>query len=416
MSESADPRDELILALSLRRICRFTCPVWVICVGIGPFVLDACGDRTPTGGGKPSPGSVAWRAGTIRSPLSAGSLAVDSVHVYVYRSGLAISAVRLSDRSIAWTAASDETFDNGAPLRGTARCGGQVIFGSAGGALYAVSPDDGHREWRWVPSFGGDLGYGAPICDAGRVYVSTGRPMYVYAVDAASGRQLWAVNLSRTTPGTGFVATPRISDGVIVGCTREFTDTISGMIAGVDANSGAVLWRHTWTPEAPTRDASCSVSVAAANGIAVGAADDGRVFGLDLRTGALRWTAPKISGYVTGRDERPVWIVDGVVMVGSLSGVVTGLDLQTGTERWKSVDTDRVISTIIDPSLSGDRGQFTGANTSGQILSFDATTGRRLWTTTPSGKLNEKLLFGPGVLTRDLLIAVASDGLYAIWR
>ena len=415
MSESADPRDELLLALSLRRICRFTCPVWVICVGIGPFVLDACGDRTPTGGGKPSPGSVAWRAGTIRSPLSAGSLAVDSNHVYTYRSGLAISAVRLSDRSIVWSASADEAFDNGFPLKGTARCGDQVVFGSSG-ALYGVSPTNGQRSWRWQGSRRGFLLYTAPVCNAGTIFVGTGRPMFMYAIDANTGRELWAADLSIGGVDDGFVTTPQFSDGVVVGCTRQFTDPITGMIAGVDANTGAVLWRHTWSPELPTRNASCSVSVAAADGIAVGAADDGRVFGLDLRTGALRWTAPKIAGYVTGRDERPVWIVDGVVMVGSLSGVVTGLDLQTGTERWKSVDTDRVISTIIDPSLSGDRGQFTGANTSGQILSFDATTGRRLWTTTPSGKLNEKLLFGPGVLTRDLLIAVASDGLYAIWR
>jgi outer membrane protein assembly factor BamB len=376
------------------------------------MLLVACQRTGVTdSGGKPG-GSLVWRVAEIRSPLSAGELAVDSQHVYAYRSGLAISAVRLTDHGIAWTAGVDETLDNGFAPRGLVRCAGGVVFGSVG-ALYSVAPADGRRAWRWVPSDGGILGYGAPVCDGATVFMATGRPMYLYAIDAITGQEKWRTKLSLNPASHGFIATPRIADGVAVVCTRELPSPVTGMIAGVDVRTGRELWRYTWAPLAPTVESSCAVSVAAGGGLAVGAADDGRIFGLELRTGAIRWTAPRVAGFVSPRDERPVWIVDGIVFAGSGSGVVTGLDLATGAERWRTVDaTLTVKTTILDP-INGNRGQFIAANTSGSVLAFDAQTGRRQWTRERSGGA---AFFGPGVLTCDLFIVVAADGLYALAR
>lgn len=363
-----------------------------------------------------APGSIAWRVADIRSPFDATDLASDAQRVYAYRDGLSISAVRLADRAIVWTAKADETFDNNFSPRGLTRCGSAVVFGSAA-ALYGVSPDDGSRLWRWRPSKGGQLGYSTPRCNGTIVYFGTGRPMFIYAVDANSGAELWSSDFALDPASNGFVWTPRFSDGVVVGCTREFTRDHTGMIAAVDAATGARLWQYTWSAQAPTTDASCASPMSAAGGIAVGAADDGRIFGLDLRTGELRWTAPRVPGYTSSiTDQRPTVIADSLVIAGSGSGVITGYDLTSGAERWRTVDPKGAIySVIMDPFVAGN-GVAIAMNTGGFGLAFDVSTGRRRWTFTPSGNVTQQILFGPGVLTDSLIIAVGSDGLYALRR
>ncbi len=378
--------------------------------------LAALGCRDVVGGG-PAAGAnrIAWVVGEIRSPTRAGSMAVDSQTVYAYRNGLSISAVRLSDHTVLWTALADETYDNGASLRGVARCQDQIVFGSYL-AVYAVAPETGRRRWKWGPSLGGAVGFGAPVCDAETLYFGAGFPALLYAVDAVTGREKWVARLGRIPGVDSFVTTPSVSDGVVVVCTREFTVPARGMIAGVDAATGQVKWEYNWTPPPSRPDASCAVNVAARNGIAVGSADDGRIFGLDVQSGAVRWTAPEVAGFGTPGDERPVWIVDGVVMAGSLSGVVTGLDLATGRELWKAAaTTPRTLTTIIGP-ITGDRGQFVAVTISGSAYGYEAATGKEQWTVKYGRDVNERKLFGPGALTPDLFLVIGSDGLYAIRR
>jgi outer membrane protein assembly factor BamB len=367
------------------------------------------------GGNTDTATRIAWTVSSLRSPTRSGRLAVDSQHVYAYRDGLSIAAIRLSDHSIAWTAETDESFDNGASLRGVTSCEGSVIFGSYL-AVYAVAPETGRRRWKWEPSRGGSIGFSAPVCDASTVYIGTGSPLLIYAIDAATGREKWVADLGRTSGGNGFVNSPSVSDGVVVACTREFGNPRRGMIAGLDAASGLPKWQYSWTPLSSRPDASCAVNVAIGKGIAVGAADDGRIFGLELQTGTLRWTAPEVSRFGTPSDERPVAIVGDVVLAGSLSGVVTGLDLSTGSELWRSGDAINAPVTVINKHVAGDNGQFIATTLSGSAYAFDSRTGREQWLVKYGSTLNSRVLFGPGVLTQTMFFVVGSDGLYAIRR
>lgn len=360
------------------------------------------------------PGRIAWSLSTLRAPSRTGALAADSEHVYAYVTSLRIDAVRIIDRSVSWSASADETLDNGFSPRGIARCGDLVIFGSYLKA-YAVSPRDGSRAWSWQPSAGGALGYGAPVCDGRTVYFGTGAPMLVYAVDVATGNERWHASVARSSSTGGFATTPQVGDGVVVACTRDDVTPATGMIVGIDAASGAIKWRYVWDPLSPATESSCAVSVAVASGIAVGAADDGRIFGIDVQTGSLRWSAPKAPNWDYPRDERPVWIDAGIAVAGSGSGTVTGYDLITGVERWSSRDAGGFATVIIGPMV-GNRGLFVGVNSSGGAVAFDALTGARRWTLPAGSGLNQQKLFGPGVLTERLFIAVGSDGLYAVNR
>jgi outer membrane protein assembly factor BamB len=377
-------------------------------------VLVGChGDEPPTGGnGTARPGTVVWRVG-IASPSRAGTLAADTSHVYVYRGGLAISAIRLRDHTEAWTAASDEVGDPNFSMRGVSVCGQNVIFGSPS-VGYAVNARTGERQWKWRPSAGGLLSYAAPTCAAGNVLITTGSPMRVYAVDATTGVEKWAANLDRRSGGNGFVATPRVADGVVIACTREFGVPLGGMIVGLEQTTGREIWRYEWQPQAPIKDAGCAQFVAVGGGLALGSADDGRIFALDLQSGVLRWTLPAIAGFLSPGDERPISILDGVVIVGSLSNIVVAADLATGRELWRTEDA-LPGATVVNRGFVGDGGQFAAANLSGWALAFDARTGQRPWTVKPVS-VTERVLFGPGVLTPTLYIAVGSDGIYAIRR
>ena len=240
--------------------------------------------------------------------------------------------------------------------------------------------------------------------------------MRVYAVDAITGVERWNTPFGDSVGGEGFLTTPAVADGVAVMCSREFSLPFRGAISAFSVATGAVLWRFTWIPPPPLVDMSCSERVRAHDGIVAAAVDDGRVFGLDLLTGALRWTAPPVPLFATPRDERSVAIVDATVIVGSLSGRLIAHDLRTGALRWDIVDRPSGGS-IFNYGLVGDNGEVVGVNLSGWIASYDVATGRRRWAVAKGIKLEERAFLPEGVvLTRELALGRANDGIYAIRR
>jgi outer membrane protein assembly factor BamB len=357
---------------------------------------------------------VAWKVDII-SPSSAGDIAADSSNVYVYQSDLGIKAIRMADQKILWGAMADETFGAGDPMEGIAVCAERVIFGTFG-AAYAVSPSSGARLWRWQPREGGLLGYSAPTCKGNTLFFGTGRPMRVYAVDALTGRELWSREMTEAPGSNGYVATPRVADGIVVACTREFAIPFRGRVAALDANTGAELWRFQWQPEPPREWASCPFHAAIGGGVALASADDGRVFAFNARTGARLWTLPGDPQNRSADDQRSLEIVGNTVVVGSLSGSVIGVDLRTGQQRWTYAIREGRDLTIMDDGFVADSSMLVGVNSSGWALALDPRSGTPLWEVPRGTNLNVRAMFGRGVLTKDLFIAIASDGVYAIRR
>jgi outer membrane protein assembly factor BamB len=387
----------------------------LITTALSAAAIAGCRDSAVTNGGSTGPGAerVAWRVNIV-SPPSGGMIATDADRVYVYESGTSMVAIGLRDQRVKWRLGTYESnFDS--PLRGIVLCGGRVVFGSFS-ALYGAVPSTGELAWRAQPSLNGSLQRGAPVCAESTVFVGSGEQLRVYAFDARSGSEKWAVDLNPTSGARGFVFTPSVSDGVVVACTREFSTPFAGMVIGLDATSGRELWRYRWLPLAPTVDAGCAKPTASGAGLALASVDDGRVFAFDLRSGAVRWTHPPVEGYLTPFEERPIAITDGVVMVGSLSGILSGVELSTGRQLWRIGSIAAADQTnIIDP-LVGDQHQFVGINESGWALAIDAQSGRREWTVQRGKQLNERALFASGVLTPDLFIAIGSDAIYALRR
>ncbi len=400
--------------MTLMSISLGHAPALTLCL-VG--ALAGCREASYPGGDVTSarPGTIVWHAPTAELPSVSGSLAADDSVAFYYLSGRRFAALRLRDRQTLWTASGDESADEVTAMRGVELCAGNVVFGTAS-AAYAFVPRSGQRQWRWRPSQGGLLIYAGPACDGNTLIFTTGKPMRVYGVDATSGAEKWSTPFGDSVAGDGFLATPAVADGIAVTCSREFSLPFRGAISAFSVATGAVVWRYTWTAPPPLVDTSCAERVRAHNGVVVASVDDGRAFGLDLQTGALRWIAPAVAMFATPRDERSVAIVDSTVILGSLSGRIIAHDLRTGALRWNSAHISSALS-IFNYGLVGDNGEVVGVNLSGWIVSFDVTTGNKRWETPKGVPLNERVFMPEGVvLTRNLAIGRANDGVYGIKR
>ena len=361
------------------------------------------------------PGQILWRVPTAEPPLLSATIIADDSSVFFYLTGRRFMAVRLSDQRTRWTATGDESTDALNALRGVELCAGSVVFGTAG-AAYAFDPRTGQRRWRWAPSRGGLLSYAGPACDGSVLVFGTGKPMRIYRVNPTNGAELWSADFGDSVSGEGFLTTPAVADGVVVVCSREFSLPFRGAVSAFDVATGAVLWRFTWVPAPPLFDASCGQRVRTRAGIVAAAVDDGRVFGLDLHTGSVRWIAPPVPFFVTPRDERALAIAQSTVVAGSLSGRLTGYDLQTGAQRWSITDATAGGS-IFNYGLLDAEGDVFGVNLSGWLVSYNAATGVRRWAVPKGVRLDERAFLPPGVaVTGDLVLGRANDGVYAIRR
>ncbi|MBS0373926.1 MAG: PQQ-dependent dehydrogenase, methanol/ethanol family [Proteobacteria bacterium] len=151
----------------------------------------------------------------------------------------------------------------------------------------------------------------------------------------------WSYDLG--TPRRGQEATPIVVDGVM------YTSGTWGYVYALDAASGRELWRYD--PQAnyrAARNPCCDLvnrGVAVWQGKVYVASVDGRLHSLDARTGEARWIVDTIADHSlpyssTGAPQ----IAGRVVVIGNsgsdmgkagVRGYVSGYDLTTGRLRWR---------------------------------------------------------------------------------
>ncbi len=130
------------------------------------------------------------------------------------------------------------------------------------GWVYALDAATGHELWKYNPEVDGQWGRYA-CCDAinrgvavwqGRVYVGS-LDGYLHAIDAATGQRLWKVDtLPARGPKTPFTlsATPVIAgDVIIVGSAGADFAGGRGYIGAYDLTTGAFRWRFYTVPRDP---------------------------------------------------------------------------------------------------------------------------------------------------------------------
>jgi hypothetical protein len=120
----------------------------------------------------------------------------------------------------------------------------------------ATGPDPSNLQQRWEMQLDGDL-YGQPLVMGGRVFVATEGDS-VYALDAASGRQVWRVSLGDPVPRsalacgnidpTGVTGTPVIDPATGTLYLVAFVRPGRHDLVALDVGTGAIRWRRPVDP------------------------------------------------------------------------------------------------------------------------------------------------------------------------
>lgn len=206
----------------------------------------------------------------------------------------------------------------------------------------------------------------------------------LYAIDAVTGTLNWSIDL-----GDGqwalpdFVPAPAVVDGTV------YVSTSNGLVAAVDATSGAVLWQQSvgnptlWEPTV-------------ADGRVYVSADESRLVALDATTGAELWSWDYPGGIMT---QFPT-IADGTLFIADFSDSVYAIDLATGKMLWDSEPIAAVRTSAYRD------GTLYVPGWDGRMTALDTSDGSVRWTSTDA---TGSAVMAP-VLTDSALIAVTDLG------
>jgi quinohemoprotein ethanol dehydrogenase len=136
-----------------------------------------------------------------------------------------------------------------------------------------------------------------PVVVDGVMYTS-GNWGKVYALDAATGRELWTYDPQMPGQWGRYPCCDAVNRGVAVRDGRVYVAALDGYLHAIDAKTGKLVWQVDTLPERNTRGFRYTVTGApllAGNLIVIGnggadfAGARGSVSAYDLHTGAIRW-------------------------------------------------------------------------------------------------------------------------------
>jgi outer membrane protein assembly factor BamB len=170
---------------------------------------------------------------------------------------------------------------------------------------------------------------------------------FVYAVDAASGEEVWAAD----TGGEIRWNSPTVVDGTV------YVGSAGKRFWAFDAASGAPVWFHEARWEVH--------STPVVDGGRVFYADDGGyVYALDAVTGELIWEVEQPLGT---RIQSGLAVADGTLFV--TAGLLTGFDATTGEVLWTGEDGANNFPngtpTVAEDFVFGEFGQYRGVAKAG---------------------------------------------------
>ena len=186
--------------------------------------------------------------------------------------------------------------------------GGRDQDGSYYSPLKSIDAGNVSRlGFAWQYDLGTQRGQEAtPIVIDGVMYTS-GAWGYVYAVDAASGHELWRYDPMASFPAARNPCCDMVNRGVAVWDSRVYVASVDGRLHALDARSGAKLWEVDTIADHSLPYSSSGAPQIAGRVVVIGnsGGDMGRggvrgyVSAYDLESGALKWrfyTVPPARG------------------------------------------------------------------------------------------------------------------------
>lgn len=248
------------------------------------------------------------------------------------------------------------------------------------GVFAGQGPRQFHRV-KWLFPTGNRI-VSSPVFAAGLIYFGSDDGN-IYAVDAATGRQIWKQATGGPAP-----TSPAIAEGML------YAGSYDGRFYALNARTGAIRWKfstggerrfeakglHGMLPATQTIADPFDVylsSPTVTDGLVYFGSGDGNVYALDAATGSLRWK------YQTGDvvHASPA-VSDGAVYVGSWDSYFYAIDARTGQLKWRFHGGE-------DPAIHNQVGFQSSAAVVGGVVyvgcrdanlyALDAATGTQRW-------------------------------------
>ncbi len=279
--------------------------------------------------------------------------------------------------------------------------------------VYATEgPRDFHRVKWTFPT--GDRIVSSPVMQDGTLYFGSDDGN-VYAVDAASGRQLWK-----------FVTRGAVASTPAVAGDTLYVGSFDGRFYALNAKTGAQRWKfstggerrfeaknlHGMTPANQTYfdpfDFYLSSPVVV-NGLVYFGSGDGSLYALEAATGAMKWK------FHTGDvvHASPAY-ANGVLYFGSWDSYFYAVDAKTGAQRWRfHGDEDPVIHNQVGFQSSAavvDGVVYVGCRDS-NLYALDAATGKEKWKFNNSGSW---VITSPAVIDGKVVFATSDSSLFHV--
>ncbi|MGH3289659.1 MAG: serine/threonine-protein kinase [Streptosporangiaceae bacterium] len=253
--------------------------------------------------------------------------------------------------------------------------GGVVYAGSEQNAVYALDAATGKQLWwRSTPTTFNDQ---LVVAD-GALVIADPDNGGVVALDAATGRQLWSVPSGRT--GSGGILGLAADGDVVFGGYAAHSDTVGGVTA-LSAATGTLLWTTEFQQNLDTNG-----GLTAASGDAFATTSNGEVYAYRAATGTGLWRIHG-KGVKFGANASPL-VSGGVVYVCSSNNppVLYAISVATHRELWQQslgAGDDASWLAVSDGMLFV--GDSSNGGNAGYLAARNAATGKQLWKAPVSG-------------------------------
>ncbi len=271
----------------------------------------------------------------------------------------------------------------------------------------------GRPRWRQVTGEPGDQTFGSALVLTGELVVAG--DYNLIAFDRASGEMRW-----RFTPSEGY------GPGIYLGATASglvFTGSPAGRVYAVDARLGALRWSA-----AVARDDRTTVYQPVTDGAIVvagytlfGPPNTGGVVALDAGSGRERWRTmfprPDDASLDTNSAGQPI-LVDDLVIAPSGDGVIYAFDRAGGSVRWSIPRLGGSIEGIITTTNRDYRAMTRSGRTlvagslTGYVVAYDLDTRQERWRY--AGGYNGSTAYSLSSDTRAVYVPYVSGFLVAI--
>ena len=232
-----------------------------------------------------------------------------------------------------------------------------------------------------------------PLVSGGRLF-TMGVTGIVTAWDAATGRQVWQKDFSKTVDSSklfcGTAASPILAHGLVV--VQVGSDIHGGQILGLDPATGEQKW--AWKGPGPGYASPILIDVAGTSQLVT--LTNSSVVGVNARTGAELWSAPFPDDWHEN-IVTPVWTGTHVIVSGTRQGThAYAIGQANGkwaaTQAWKNADVTMYMSSpvLADGTLFG-----LSAKRKGQFVALDPRTGALKWSSEGRNADHASVLFTP---------------------